>query len=234
MDIVEKEEQLAQAYVDSNGTDMGSFEELCKLLRPMFIHLMERYRGVIDYYSTEDFVQIGQIVLWKVLERMRQNPGVVYNFKAYIYKAVSNRYATEFRNFVFSSDPKPIRSHESAGNPQMTITYFGDYDRYKNKVREQRKSKDKAYYERHKERILEARKKYAEEHRQQRREITRRYYQRHREEIREREKQKYHERHEEKLEYFRKYREEHRKQRREADKRYREKHKVPPKVILKV
>ena len=224
MDRKEKEAKLAQAYVDSNGTNIEAFDELCRSIRPICNKLMGKYKGKIPYLDAEDYVLIGQIVLWKVLERMRKNPDQDINFRPYLFKAIANRYASEFRNYVLSN-PVQVRAYENARDPLQTIAYFDDYEWYKNKILEQKRAKDKRYYEKHKERILKAREQYAREHREQRHEITRRYYWKHREEIREKERQKYHEKHEEKLEYFRKYRAEHRELYRESAKRYREKRK---------
>ncbi len=45
--------------------DDAAYEQLFRNLAPITLHEAEMYRGKMDTYSTEDFLQEGNIVAWR-------------------------------------------------------------------------------------------------------------------------------------------------------------------------
>lgn len=49
--------------------DEAAYEQLFRNLAPITLHEAEMYRGKMDTYSTEDFLQEGNIVAWEIISR---------------------------------------------------------------------------------------------------------------------------------------------------------------------
>jgi hypothetical protein len=191
----------------------------------------------------DDYLLLGYITMWKVLERCRKNPDIINNFSAYLFRSIKNAYATEFRKYVFKN-PIVLRDYDygrvgygyNIANTVMLTKYkerilqqhrewSRDFRRrnpelvrrrereYWHRNRDKKALKDKRYYIRHREQIREYGKKYRAEHKEEIREKKKKYAQEHREQRNAYQRRKWHEN----PEHFRAYH-------REYGRRYRQEH----------
>ena len=86
-------EELVSIITDG---DEAAYEQLFKNLRPVILHEAEMYRGKMDTYSTEDFMQEGYIVAWKIISRGNFKGG---KFSTYFGGAVRNRFCNIWRDY---------------------------------------------------------------------------------------------------------------------------------------
>ena len=49
--------------------DEAAYDQLFRNLAPITLHEAEMYRGKMDTYGTEDFLQKGNIVIWEIISR---------------------------------------------------------------------------------------------------------------------------------------------------------------------
>ena len=47
--------------------DESAYGQLFENLHPVILHEAEMYRGRLEYYSTEDFIQEGYILIWETI-----------------------------------------------------------------------------------------------------------------------------------------------------------------------
>ena len=65
-------EELVEIIRNENNAGReveAAYEQLFRNLRPITLHEAEMYRGKMDTYSTEDFLQEGNIVAWEIISR---------------------------------------------------------------------------------------------------------------------------------------------------------------------
>ena len=86
-------EELVSIITDG---DEAAYEQLFRNLRPVILHEAEMYRGKMDTYSTEDFMQEGYIVAWKIISRGNFKGG---KFSTYFGGAVRNRFCNIWRDY---------------------------------------------------------------------------------------------------------------------------------------
>ena len=67
------------ATLISNPNDSMVFEELIRRLRPVILGEASKYRSQLPY-DTDDYLQEGRIVLWKIAAKGSFKPGVFKNF----------------------------------------------------------------------------------------------------------------------------------------------------------
>lgn len=68
--------------------DDAAYEQLFRNLAPITLHEAEMYRGKMDTYSTEDFLQEGNIVAWEIISRGNFKGG---KFSTYFGGAIRKR-----------------------------------------------------------------------------------------------------------------------------------------------
>lgn len=241
----EKEKTLARKYIESELPDEETLEELNRLCRPMYLYLYNGYHLKIPQLGVDDYLAIGYVTLWKVLERCRKNPDIINNFSAYLFTSVSHSYATEFRKYVFKN-PVVIRDYEyrQAGYDynlanavyltkyiERVIEHRRQWEReYWSKHKDKKAEKDKRYYLKHREEISEKSKQYREKNKDEIREKKRKYAQEHKEKINAYHRRKWHEDPERfrkyHREYLRKYRQEHLEHCRERDREWKRKERL--------
>ena len=49
--------------------DEAAYEQLFRNIRPITLHEAAMYRGKMETYDTEDFIQEGNIVAWEIISR---------------------------------------------------------------------------------------------------------------------------------------------------------------------
>ena len=76
--------------------DEAAYDQLFRNLAPITLHEAEMYRGRMDTYSTEDFLQEGNIVAWKILSRGNFKGG---KFSTYFGAAVRKHLIRIWRDY---------------------------------------------------------------------------------------------------------------------------------------
>lgn len=236
-----------------NPDDTASFTELCGLVRPLAVHIMNEHPRMIPYFDREDYLQMADITVWKVLAYVRKNPDILKNYTAYISVSIRHRYISEYRKFVFKN-LVALRSFARPGG-QTTVSYMVEMEEYKKRIyekisayrkkrrkenpelfrrrekeywdrnKEKKREKDKRYHQKHKRQIAERNRKYRADHREERRESDRRYRAEHGDLVRQRAREYYHRTAEYQRAYRKAYDAAHREQKLAYQKRYYEKNK---------
>lgn len=107
----EKEKELARKYIESESPDEKILEELNSLCKPIYLYIYNGYHLKIPSMSVDDYLMIGYLTLWKVLENCRKRPDIINSFTAYLFVAVRHAYASEFRKYVFKN-PVVLKDYE--------------------------------------------------------------------------------------------------------------------------
>lgn len=76
--------------------DEAAYDQLFRNLAPITLHEAEMYRGRMDTYSTEDFLQEGNIVAWKIISRGNFKGG---KFSTYFGAAVRKHLIRIWRDY---------------------------------------------------------------------------------------------------------------------------------------
>lgn len=79
----------------SKTGDEAAYEQLFRNLRPIILHEAEMYRGKMETYDTEDFLQEGNIVAWEIISWGNFRGG---KFSTYFGGAVRNRFCNIWRD----------------------------------------------------------------------------------------------------------------------------------------
>ena len=195
--------ELARQYISSDEVDQAVLEELNRLCKPIYLYIYSGYHIRLPHMDKEDYLLLGYITLWKVLERCRKNPDIINSFSAYLFRSVRNAYATEFRKYVFKN-PVVFNDYvnERAGygyniaNAVMLTKYrerILQYERERKRDFRKRnpelvRRREREYWHRNREKKALKDKRYYLKHRDQRREYSKKYREEHNEEIREKNK----------------------------------------------
>ena len=118
----------------------------------------------------DDYLLIGYITLWRVLEKCREKPDIINSFNAYLFSSVRNAYAAEFRKYVMKNPLIRVRYEEPGGSYNISSAFFLA-DNYLKKDRE----KAKRYYHNHIDEIKARKKEYRKHHRAELTEKNREY-----------------------------------------------------------
>ena len=224
----------------ADPSDYESLEKLFVLVHPLANRIVHGYSLRIPALSNEDYMQLADITVWRVLNRIRVVPDILNNFEAYLMAAIRNNYAAEFRKYVFKSFVE-ISSFNRPGSP-LTVSNLQFLERYVQNIVEKnnatrrafranhlelcrqrdreywsrnknkKREKDQRYREKHKDKIAAQHKAYRATHMEQHIASNAKYRENHREEIRERSRAYYWNN----LEYFKDYYETHREERRQS------------------
>ena len=84
------------ATLISNPNDSMVFEELIRRLRPVILGEASKYRSQLPY-DTDDYLQEGRIVLWKIAAKGNFRPG---NFKSFFISAMKFHFRHLYRDYV--------------------------------------------------------------------------------------------------------------------------------------
>ena len=76
--------------------DEAAYDQLFRNLAPITLHEAEMYRGKMDTYGTEDFLQEGNIVAWEIISRGNLKGG---KFSTYFGAAIRNRLIRIWRDY---------------------------------------------------------------------------------------------------------------------------------------
>jgi len=76
--------------------DEAAYDQLFRNLAPITLHEAEMYRGKMDTYGTEDFLQEGNIVAWEIISRGNFKGG---KFSTYFGAAIRNRLIRIWRDY---------------------------------------------------------------------------------------------------------------------------------------
>jgi len=80
----------------SNPNDSMVFEELIRRLRPVILGEASKYRSQLPY-DTDDYLQEGRIVLWKIADKGTFRPG---NFRNFYISAIRFHLRHLYRDYV--------------------------------------------------------------------------------------------------------------------------------------
>ena len=229
----EERKKLAKRYVDSGGADEEALYELNRICKKIYNTVYSRFDIRIATFDRDDYLQIGFITLWKVLEKAREKPDLINNFDSYLFTSVKHAFAAEFYKYV-KGNPVILNDYEASdgnyniANAVMLTDYLDNIRRKRNARRRQyrqenlelvrakereywsrnkdkKAAKDKRYRARHLDQIREEQKQYREEHKEEIREKKRKYEQENREKINARRRRYWHEHLEECRKYHREY-----------------------------
>lgn len=190
-DSREMRKVLARRYVDSEGSDFEAMEDIHNSVLGVYIKCSKMYMGKLPHYDKDDYIQIGYIALWKVLERARVKPEIIDGFDAYLIRAIKNTYIKEFRKFVFKNKGVVYDYQNDEGVTISGMVEFQKYietsrqkeREYRQRTKEQRAAYNREYNRTHAEQIKRQSKEYREKNKERIRLRYKRYYWEHREEI---------------------------------------------------
>ena len=75
-----------------------AYGQLFQNLRPVTLHEAEMYRGKMDYYNTDDFIQEGMITAWQIVEKGNYNPFIA-RFSTYFGVAIRRQLIRIYANY---------------------------------------------------------------------------------------------------------------------------------------
>lgn len=96
-DALTNEDLIAKLIINPNVTLI--FEELIRRLRPTILGEAQKYRDQLPY-DTDDYLQEGRIVLWKIAAKGTFKPG---NFKNYYISAIRFHLCHVYRDYVLKN-----------------------------------------------------------------------------------------------------------------------------------
>ena len=125
--------------------DEDAYKQLFHNLKPISIHMAILYGDKMPIYDMDDFIQEGQILIWKLVTRNRPVTG---NFATYFSAAVRYRFINMYYHYC---QHNMIVLHEKeCGNYNTAILVVSDYlDRKRKKESE----RSKVYRKKHAEEI---------------------------------------------------------------------------------
>lgn len=247
-----KRRALVQKCVE-DPYDMDSLAKLFALVHPLAGKVLNEHPRRLPPYDREEYMQIADIVVWRVIEKIRTNPDIINNFEGYVIVSIRNAYITEFRKYVFKSlvmgksfdrpgdsfNTSYMASYE--GYIQRIITQRNETRRlfrknnlelvrsrereYWSKNKDKKSAKDRRYRESHKEQLQAKQKEYRATHKEQRNAHDRQYRADHLEETRKKRNEYYEKTKEHQRAYRKAYDDAHRDVLRARSRAYYEKNK---------
>lgn len=116
--------------------DEGAYEQLFRNLAPITLHEAEMYRGKMDTYGTEDFLQEGNIVAWQIISRGNFKGG---KFSIYFGVAIRNHLIRIFRDYNLKNLVCIGESEDCRGNVTRILVESDYVKEYRRKKAEQQK-----------------------------------------------------------------------------------------------
>ena len=119
----------------TNGEE-AAYEQLFRNLAPITLHEAEMYRGKMDTYSTEDFLQEGNIVAWEIISRGNFKDG---KFSTYFGGAIRKRLIRIWRDYNLKNLVCIGESEDCRGNITRILVESDYAKEYRQKKAEQQK-----------------------------------------------------------------------------------------------
>ena len=113
-----------------------TYEQLFRNLAPITLHEAEMYRGKMDTYGTEDFLQEGIIVAWEIISRGNFKGG---KFSTYFGAAIRNRLIRIWRDYNLKNLVCIGESEDCRGNITRILVESDYAKEYRIKKAEQNK-----------------------------------------------------------------------------------------------
>ena len=126
----------------ANGEE-DAYEQLFHNLAPITLHEAEMYRGKMDTYSTEDFLQEGNIVAWEIISRGNFKGG---KFGTYFGAAIRKRFIRIWQDYNLKNLVCIGESEDCRGN----ITRILVESDYAKEYRQRKAEQNKRWYEKKK------------------------------------------------------------------------------------
>lgn len=127
----------------SKTGDERAYEQLFRNLAPITLHEAEMYRGKMDYYDTEDFLQLGNILAWEIISRGSFRSG---KFAVYFGSAIRKRLVNTYRDYTLKNLICIGEQEDCYGNLTRTMAVAD----YAITYREKHRAQCKAWYEKKK------------------------------------------------------------------------------------
>ena len=134
-------EELVSIITES--ADNGAYDQLFRNLAPIILHEAEMYRGKMVTYSTEDFLQEGNIIAWQIISKGSFKSG---RFATYYGAAIRKRLVNIYRDYTLKNLICVGESEDCRGN----ITKMMVEADYAKAYREKHRAQCKAWYEKKK------------------------------------------------------------------------------------
>ena len=156
--------------------DEAAYDQLFRNLAPITLHEAEMYRGKMDTYGTEDFLQEGNIVVWEIISRGNFKGG---KFSTYFGAAIRNRLIRIWRDYNLKNLVCIGESEDCRGNITRKKASQPPKEKKLPMTKEERSRKvmayQKEYYAAHPDKLAERREKnrIAEKARRERRKAER-------------------------------------------------------------
>ncbi len=116
--------------------DDAAYEQLFRNLAPITLHEAEMYRGKMGTYSTEDFLQEGNIVAWEIISRGNFKGG---KFSTYFGGAIRKRLIRIWRAYNMKNLVCIGESKNCWGNITRILVESDYAKEYRQKKAEQQK-----------------------------------------------------------------------------------------------
>ncbi|MBQ8094667.1 MAG: hypothetical protein IJ242_14005 [Clostridia bacterium] len=123
--------------------DEAAYDQLFRNLAPITLHEVEMYRGNMDTYGTEDFLQEGNIVAWEIISRGNFKGG---KFSTYFGAAIRNRLIRIWRDYNLKNLVCIGESEDCRGN----VTRIMVESEYAKEYRIKKAAQQKRWYEKKK------------------------------------------------------------------------------------
>ena len=123
--------------------DESAYEQLFRNLAPITLHEAEMYRGKMDTYDTDDFLQLGNILAWEITSRGSFKTG---RFASYFCSAIRKRLVNTYRDYTMKN---PVYIDEMVDLKGNATRILAEAD-YARAYREKHRAQCKAWYEKKK------------------------------------------------------------------------------------
>lgn len=124
----------------SETGDERAYEQLFRNLAPITLHEAEMYRGKMDTYDTDDFLQLGNILAWEIISKGSFKKG---RFASYFASAIRKRLVNTYRDYTLKNPVYICEMVDLKGNATR-ILGEGDYAKA---YREKHRAQCRAWYE---------------------------------------------------------------------------------------
>lgn len=89
------------ALIDSDNSSSAALAQLIKNLSPMMVKIGRQHLASLHFYETEDYIQEGSIVLWKLLQSHKYDGK--RKFSNLFYTAFDRKCTSLYRNYVLQN-----------------------------------------------------------------------------------------------------------------------------------
>lgn len=118
--------------------DEAAYTQLFLNLKPIILYHAEMYKGKMETYSTEDFLQEGHIVAWQIISRGNYNAGKGA-FSTYYSGAVQKKFFNIYRDYTMKNFICIEETEDCRGNLTRILVEADFAKEYRVKKAEQQK-----------------------------------------------------------------------------------------------